>query len=203
MGSSADWVSRNRAGKVVLKVPKGTQTLAPARVPDEEEICVAAVSNEGRLLIFELDELPVMTRGKGNKILSIPTKRASAGEEWMAGVVALGPKEPLRIFCGERTMTLKAKDREKYMGQRGRRGALLPSADEYYAQYGLTTERLKLASPNAIVMHPGPTNRGVEIAPEVADGPYSIILDQVTNGVAVRMALLYLLAGGTRNADTD
>jgi aspartate carbamoyltransferase catalytic subunit len=54
-----------------------------------------------------------------------------------------------------------------------------------------------------VIMHPGPMNRGVEISPEVADGPYSIILDQVTNGVAVRMALLYLVAGGSRHGDTD
>jgi aspartate carbamoyltransferase catalytic subunit len=54
-----------------------------------------------------------------------------------------------------------------------------------------------------VIMHPGPINRGVEIAPDVADGPHSIILDQVTNGVAVRMALLYLVLGGGRHADTD
>ena len=76
------------------------------------------------------------------------------------------------------------------------RGALLPSAQEYYKHYGLTEEKLALARPDAIVMHPGPMNRGVEIASEVADGPYSVILEQVSNGVAVRMAVLYLLAGG-------
>ncbi|MDX2441304.1 MAG: aspartate carbamoyltransferase catalytic subunit [Desulfobacterales bacterium] len=80
---------------------------------------------------------------------------------------------------------------------------LFPSEREYAKVYGLSNKRLKSAKDNVLIMHPGPINRGVEIAPEVADGPYSIILDQVTNGVAVRMALLYLLAGGTRNADTD
>jgi aspartate carbamoyltransferase catalytic subunit len=72
---------------------------------------------------------------------------------------------------------------------------LLPSLREYAARYGLTGDRLALASPDAIVMHPGPMNEGVEIAPDVAAGPHSVITDQVTNGVAVRMALLYLLAG--------
>jgi len=72
---------------------------------------------------------------------------------------------------------------------------LLPSLREYAARYGLTRERLGLAKPDAIVMHPGPMNEGVEIAPDVAAGPHSVITDQVTNGVAVRMALLYLLAG--------
>jgi aspartate carbamoyltransferase catalytic subunit len=72
---------------------------------------------------------------------------------------------------------------------------LLPSLREYAARYGLTSSRLGLARPGALVMHPGPMNEGVEIAPDVAAGAQSLITDQVTNGVAVRMALLYLLAG--------
>jgi aspartate carbamoyltransferase catalytic subunit len=74
-------------------------------------------------------------------------------------------------------------------------GAFVPSLREYFAVFGLTAERVTLAKPDVIIMHPGPVNRGVEIAPEVADGPYSVILEQVANGVAVRMAVLYLLAG--------
>ena len=74
--------------------------------------------------------------------------------------------------------------------------ALFPSLAEYADQYCLTTQRLKLAKDGVVVMHPGPINRGVEIAPEVADGLTSVILQQVTNGVAVRMALLYLILGG-------
>ncbi len=73
--------------------------------------------------------------------------------------------------------------------------ALLPSVREYYARYGLTGERLKLAKPDAIVMHPGPVNRGVEIDSRVADGPQSVILQQVTNGVAVRMAVMSMVLG--------
>jgi aspartate carbamoyltransferase catalytic subunit len=81
--------------------------------------------------------------------------------------------------------------------QRERMGSgLLPSLREYSRLFGLTVDRLKRAKEGVLIMHPGPMNRGVEIAPEVADGPYSIILDQVTNGVAVRMALLFLLTGG-------
>jgi aspartate carbamoyltransferase catalytic subunit len=71
----------------------------------------------------------------------------------------------------------------------------LPSLDEYFQLYGLTSERLSQAKKDAIVMHPGPMNRGVEIASDVADGPRSVILDQVTNGIAVRMAVLYVLSG--------
>ncbi|MFO7753584.1 MAG: aspartate carbamoyltransferase catalytic subunit [Desulfobacteraceae bacterium] len=73
---------------------------------------------------------------------------------------------------------------------------LFPSEREYAAEFGLNMERLKLAEPDALVMHPGPMNRGVEITGEVADCAQSVILDQVTNGVALRMALFYLVAGG-------
>jgi aspartate carbamoyltransferase catalytic subunit len=75
-------------------------------------------------------------------------------------------------------------------------GAYLPSVREFAALYGVNAKRLKLAKPDAIVMHPGPINRGVEISNEVADCPQSVILNQVTNGVAIRMAILYLLLGG-------
>jgi aspartate carbamoyltransferase catalytic subunit len=73
-----------------------------------------------------------------------------------------------------------------------------PSEREYAQCYGLTEEKLAGARKDLLIMHPGPINRGIEIAPEVAEGPYSVILEQVTNGVAVRMALLYLLLGGPR-----
>ncbi len=77
--------------------------------------------------------------------------------------------------------------------------ALLPSVREYYARYGLTEERLNLAKPDAIVMHPGPVNRGVEIDSCVADGPQSVILQQVTNGIAVRMAVMSMVIGARVN----
>jgi len=77
--------------------------------------------------------------------------------------------------------------------------AFFPSMREYAVHFGLQPKHLELAAPDAIVMHPGPMNRGVEISSEIADGSRSLILDQVTNGVAVRMAVLYLLAGGARS----
>jgi aspartate carbamoyltransferase catalytic subunit len=75
-------------------------------------------------------------------------------------------------------------------------GGYFPSLREYFTVFGLTAERARRAKPDVIIMHPGPMNRGVEIASDVADGPSSVILEQVSNGVAVRMAVLYLLAGG-------
>ena len=80
-------------------------------------------------------------------------------------------------------------------------GAYFPSLREYFNVFGMTEARVRLARPDAIIMHPGPMNRGVEIASEVADGPFSVILEQVANGVAVRMAVLYLLAGTDVGAD--
>ncbi|MDO9464090.1 MAG: aspartate carbamoyltransferase catalytic subunit [bacterium] len=80
--------------------------------------------------------------------------------------------------------------------QKERQGqSYFPSIREYSKFYGLTSERLKYAKGDVLIMHPGPINRGVEIMPEVADGPYSVILEQVTNGLAVRMAVLYLVMG--------
>jgi aspartate carbamoyltransferase catalytic subunit len=79
-------------------------------------------------------------------------------------------------------------------------GGFFPTTREYHRHFGLTEERVQRAKKDVLIMHPGPMNRGVEIASEVADGPYSVILDQVTNGVAVRMAVLYLLLGGSAEA---
>jgi aspartate carbamoyltransferase catalytic subunit len=75
------------------------------------------------------------------------------------------------------------------------RGAMLPSEHEYYQLFGLTEDRLSTAKPNAIVMHPGPINRGVEMDSQVADGPRSVILEQVSNGIAVRMAVMSMCIG--------
>jgi aspartate carbamoyltransferase catalytic subunit len=80
-------------------------------------------------------------------------------------------------------------------------GAYFPSLREYFSVFGMTQERLRRAKPDVIIMHPGPMNRGVEIASEVADGPYSVILEQVANGVAVRMAVLHLLASGSEHEE--
>jgi aspartate carbamoyltransferase catalytic subunit len=81
-------------------------------------------------------------------------------------------------------------------------GSYFPTTREYHARFGLTEERVRRAGKDVLILHPGPMNRGVEIASEVADGPYSVILDQVTNGVAIRMAVLYLLLGGKEEASS-
>ncbi|MGI8905469.1 MAG: aspartate carbamoyltransferase catalytic subunit [Candidatus Sumerlaeaceae bacterium] len=83
------------------------------------------------------------------------------------------------------------------------RSNLFPSIREYRLLYGVTSERLKWAKPDVLIMHPGPVNRGVEISQEVADGPLSVIDEQVTNGIAVRMAVLYMLAGSSEAVEEE
>ena len=80
---------------------------------------------------------------------------------------------------------------------------LVPSLREYRLRYGLDRERLRSAKPDVLIMHPGPVNRGVELDSSVADGPYSVILDQVTNGLAVRMAVLYLVSGAPKVEEVE
>ena len=109
-----------------------------------------------------------------------------------AGVEALG----VRVFHDMRA-GLKDCDVVVMLRLQNERmnGPLLPSAQEFFKNYGLTADKLALAKPDAIVMHPGPMNRGVEIDSTVADGPHSVILPQVTFGIAVRMAVMSILAG--------
>jgi topoisomerase-4 subunit A len=120
--------SRTRSGKAVLRVPKGAEVLLPAPVPETEaeDVIVAAATSEGRLLVFPLAELPELARGKGNKIIGIPPARFKSGEERMIAVIAAAASAAIFVHCGQRTMTLKPRDLEKYAGSRGRRGALLP-----------------------------------------------------------------------------
>jgi topoisomerase-4 subunit A len=126
----AEVYSRAKAGKAMLKVPAGGQALAPVTVSGDEfpeDTLVAAVGSAGHLLVFPSAELPEMARGKGIKILGVPTKKYKDGEERMIATALVQPDQNLVVHCGARTMTLKAAElEERYMGERGRRGSLLP-----------------------------------------------------------------------------
>lgn len=119
-------VSRNKAGKRVLTVPRGARVMLPVPVFDPEQDLLAAVSSEGHLLIFPVAELPELARGKGNKILGIPSKKAARREEYMAAVACIPAGDGLVVFSGQRHMTLKNGELEHYLGERGRRGLKLP-----------------------------------------------------------------------------
>jgi topoisomerase-4 subunit A len=122
----ADLASRNKAGKSVLRVPAGGRAVVPAAVPPATECLIAAVSSIGRLLLFEMDELPELSKGKGNKVINIPGRKYQAGEETMVAVAVIPEEGNLRVLTGARTMTLRWDDLDPYYVERGRRGALLP-----------------------------------------------------------------------------
>jgi topoisomerase-4 subunit A len=122
----SDLQSKNRAGKAALSLPKGSKVLQAAVVNDYENDYVVAVSNEGRMLLFPLAELPKLARGKGNKILSIPTAKLQAREEWVVGVQVLSETNILVVHAGKRYLKLKFGELEHYQGERGRRGNKLP-----------------------------------------------------------------------------
>ncbi|MGI9336014.1 MAG: DNA topoisomerase IV subunit A, partial [Gammaproteobacteria bacterium] len=120
-------VSKNRAGKACLSVPKGARVLAPARVCAFETDRVAAISSQGHLLVHDLSELPRLARGKGVKILQIPLPKLKSREEWMAALAIVPAGASLKIHAGKRPpMTLKPADLEHYVLERGKRGRKLP-----------------------------------------------------------------------------
>jgi topoisomerase-4 subunit A len=122
----SDLQSKNKAGKASLKLPKGSQVLQPAVVSDVQGSYVVAISNEGRMLLFPLPDLPQLARGKGNKIISIPPARVQSREEFVLVVEVVGEQDSLVIHAGKRHLTLKFSELEHYRGERGRRGNKLP-----------------------------------------------------------------------------
>ncbi len=121
-----DLVSRNKAGKAVLRVPQGGKAVVPAAVPEGVECLVAAVSSIGRLLMFEMDELPELARGKGNKLINIPSRKYQSGEEKLVAIAVVPEGGDLRVHTGKRTMTIRWDDSDPYYGERALRGGLLP-----------------------------------------------------------------------------
>ncbi|MCG7600359.1 DNA topoisomerase IV subunit A [Halomonas sp. McH1-25] len=119
-------IGKNKSGKAVLSVPKGCNVLPPQPVPGGSAARVAVVSNEGRLLLFDVDQLPEMAKGKGNKMLDIPGTRASRREEFVRDLQILPEGAALVVHAGKRKLTIKATDLDYYVGERGRRGSKLP-----------------------------------------------------------------------------
>jgi len=119
-------IGRNRAGKLVFRLPENAQVLAAAPVPAEEGALVASVNSDGRMLAFPVSELPEMEKGRGNLIFGIPGKKARTGEELMIGAIVVAPNQSVAVHCGDRKMTLSWKDLSHYRGSRGQRGAVLP-----------------------------------------------------------------------------
>ena len=126
VASLADLASRNKAGKAVLRVPKGGRAVVPAPVPAAAGSFIAAVTSTGRMLVFELDELPELAKGKGNKIIGIPSKKYLSGEEKLQALAVVPDEKNLVVHSGQRFMTIKWLPLDDYYGERGRRGKMLP-----------------------------------------------------------------------------
>lgn len=123
-----DLQSKNRNGKTVMSVPKGARIMPPRLVPahNGEERFLMAVSNEGRMLVFPLEQLPEMAKGKGNKIIAIPSARVQSGEEYLVDAVSFGMHDEVVLHAGKRHLKLRFTDLDHYRGERGRRGHKLP-----------------------------------------------------------------------------
>lgn len=121
-----DLVSKTKNGKAFLKLPSGAKVLKPQRIPADDNLYCVSISNEGRMLVFPLKDLPELAKGKGNKIISIPTAKAKNREEFMVSITVVSETDCLVIYSGKRHLTLKPKDLEHYRGERGRRGSKLP-----------------------------------------------------------------------------
>jgi len=121
-----DLQAKNKAGKALLSLPKGAKVIMPRPVADREQNWLAAVTTEGRLLVFKISDLPQLGKGKGNKIIGIPGERVASREEYVTGLAVIPDGSTLVLQAGKRTLSLKPDDLEHYKGERGRRGNKLP-----------------------------------------------------------------------------
>lgn len=121
-----DLVSRNKNGKAVVSLPTGSKLLAPVRVSNVEQDAILAVTTEGRMLLFKVADLPQLAKGKGNKIISVPSARVASREEYVRCLAVVPQGAAVTLYSGKRKLTLKAADLEHYAGERGRRGNKLP-----------------------------------------------------------------------------
>ncbi len=126
IAANKDMISRNKAGKALLSLPANAKVLQPQKVDKSKAQSILAITNEGRMLLFSLDALPQLTKGKGNKIIGIPTERAKNREELLIHLNVIPEDMPVTLWAGKRKLTLKPSDLEHYRGERGRRGAKLP-----------------------------------------------------------------------------
>jgi topoisomerase-4 subunit A len=119
-------VAKNKAGKAIFNLPKGAKILPPTLLSEMEGIKVAAASGDGRLLVFDIDQIPDLNKGKGVRLINIPQAQFSAGQEWLQSVVLVPEDKSLTLHAGRRHLTLKPADLAHYSGERGKRGHKLP-----------------------------------------------------------------------------
>ncbi len=141
----AELYTKNRNGKALLTLPAGSQPFAPKPIDDIETDFLVAVSNEGRMLVFAVKQLPLLARGKGNKIIQIPPARVALREEFVAELSVLPADSHLIIHAGKRHLTLKPGNIEQFRGERGRRGRKLPRGFR-------NVDRLEVARPQQMAL---------------------------------------------------
>lgn len=121
----SDLISRNRAGKALLSLPQNARVMTPIAIHHDDDMLLA-ITAAGRMLLFPVADLPQLSKGKGNKIISIPSAQAASGEDKLAWLLLLAPDTSLTLYVGKRKLTLKPDDLQKFRAERGRRGTLLP-----------------------------------------------------------------------------
>ncbi|MDU6410637.1 MAG: DNA topoisomerase IV subunit A [Yersiniaceae bacterium] len=121
----SDLVARNRAGKAMITLPENAKALTPLEIHGEDDMLLS-ITAAGRMLMFPVADLPQLSKGKGNKIVSIPSAQAAAGEDRLAWLFVLPPQTSLTLYIGKRKLTLRPEDLQKYRAERGRKGTLLP-----------------------------------------------------------------------------
>lgn len=126
VGTFSDTVTRNKNGKALLSLPSGAKVLKAQKVDDYDNQFCVSVSNEGRMLVFPISDLPKLAKGKGNKIIGIPAAKLKLREEFMASTAVVSSEQSLLVYSGKRYLRLKPSDLEHYKGERGRRGNKLP-----------------------------------------------------------------------------
>ncbi|NMP32275.1 DNA topoisomerase IV subunit A [Thalassotalea sp. M1531] len=126
VGSFADMVSRNKNGKALLSLPANSKVMEPKAINDIDNSLCLAITSEGRMLVFPIKDLPMLSKGKGNKIINIASARAKAREEYVTLLEVITSSDSITLHAGRRKLTLKAADIEHYRGERGRRGNKLP-----------------------------------------------------------------------------
>ncbi len=126
IGTLGECMTKNRSGKAIVSVPKAAMMLPAQIINDPGSDLIAVATNTGHLLIFPVQELPAMNKGKGNKIINIPTTKFQKNEEYVANIAILAQNDALKVYAGKRQLTIKNKDLQHYFGHRGLRGLKLP-----------------------------------------------------------------------------
>ncbi|WP_217525616.1 DNA topoisomerase IV subunit A [Vibrio metschnikovii] len=136
----SDLLSKNRSGKALVNLPNNSELLAPQAVNDLQHDEILAVTNQGRMLLFPIKDLPQLSKGKGNKIINIPSAKAKAREEVVSHLLVIPSGSSITLYAGKRKLGLKPTDLDNFRGERGRRGALLPRGLQRVTQIDIDAE---------------------------------------------------------------